>query len=323
MTARPEILYLSDQDVMACGCTQAQINDAMENVFRMKHAGLAGTAGSMQLTDAQGNRYQAKNGTLAQPPFTCVKWYGYFGGNSDHSLPVFNPLIVLNEGRHGFPVAIMNGAWISEVRTASITALAAKYMARPDSRRVAFIGCGAQARSHLQALRAVFDIDEVFAHSRTLAGARKFVDEMAGSGISGHAFEDPREALQACDIIISTVPRLAPGNQFLRASWVPKGAFVGMMDLGFGWQASSLTELDRLVTDDLQAMQSGDASKLNYSGPLIAGLAEIVSGAVVGRLSEEERNGIIFGGTGLADLAAAVLVYESANAKGIGRRLPP
>lgn len=312
------ILYLGDQDVVACGCSVAGVNEAVEAAFRMQADGMAAAAPSLLLTDSGRNRYAGKSGTLANPPFSCMKWYGYFGDNANASLPLFNPLVILNEGRHGLPVAIMSGKWISEVRTAAVTAVAAKYMARKSSSHIAFIGCGAQARSHLAAMREIFPLARVSAYSRTLAGARRFIDNTSDTGIEGVAFDNPRDALSGCDIVVSTVPRLSPGNQSIDASWLPPGSFSGMMDLGFAWRAESLTAVDRLITDDLPLVLAGDAAKLNYSGSFSGGLADIVSGKLPGRLSEQERNGILFGGTGLADLAAAVLVYEAAISKRLG-----
>ncbi len=317
-----ELLYLSDAEVVACGCTPAQLNDAIENAFRMKAKNTAWTARELSMPDGLGNKYAGKGGGLSEPALACMKWYGYFSQNPQVGLHVFNSLIVLNEGKHGLPVAVMNGTWISQARTASITATAAKYMARPESKHVAFIGCGGQARSHLNALRACFGIERISAYSRTLQSAQKFVDAAEREGLAGTAFDDPRKALEGSDIVITVVPRLAQGNPFMQASWVPEGAFVGIVELGYAWQPESLLEFDRVVTDDLQAVQAGETLKLNYPGQLQAGLAEIVSGAVPGRLRPEERNGIVFAGTGLADVAAAALVYEAAQRAGLGTLMP-
>lgn len=316
------ILYLSDDDVRRCQCTPAQMNDALEDIFTQKHHGRAQVARELSMPDDKGNKYAGKGGVMAQPALASIKWYGYFGSNIDRRLPVFNPLIILNEGECGLPIAIMNGDWISQMRTASITAVAAKHMARPDSRRIAFIGCGQQARSHLNALRATFPLDHVNAYSRTIEGARRFADEVVSTGLTADAFDDPRKVVEGCDIVISAVPRLARNNGFMDATWLPEGVFVGAMDLGYSWQGESLLALDRVITDDLQAVTAGETLKLNYPGTFEAGLAEVVTGNVRGRLSAAERNGIVFAGTGLADTAAAAMIYRLAREQKLGTTLP-
>lgn len=119
------------------------MNDTIEAAFRAEAAGVAWTQPKLSVSRPDGASFRAKAGALSKPPYGAIKWFGYFPANARRSLPDFWPLIVLNEGETGFPVCVMDGTWITATRTAAVTAVAAKYMARRGS-RVGFIACGTQ-----------------------------------------------------------------------------------------------------------------------------------------------------------------------------------
>lgn len=122
-------------------------------------------------------------------------------------------------------------------------------------------------------------------------------------------------------MIISSIPHGSDGAGQLNANWDEPGTFVASVDLGFGWQRASLAAFDRTVTDDREQSTVGPKGTLNYDGPFAAELSDLVTRRVTGRESANERNALIFSGTGIADLASAIVIYEAAIAKGIGTRL--
>ena len=121
------------------------------------------------------------------------------------------------------------------------------------------------------------------------------------------------------DIVITTTPAVPPTPPFLYASWLSPGAFAGMVDLGLSWIAESLNDLDSVVTDDLAQSKT---ERLRYEKPFAGEIADLVSGSLQGRQGEADRTALIFAGIGLADVAAAALVYDTATKKDIGRILP-
>jgi len=90
------------------------------------------------------------------PPYLAVKTVIMNPRNSTRNLPQINGLVTMLDSDTGLPVAILDGNWITAVRTAGLSAVAAKHMARSDSSTVAFIGCGVQAKSHLRAFAEMF-----------------------------------------------------------------------------------------------------------------------------------------------------------------------
>jgi len=317
-----ELLYLSQADVVAAGVTPAEINARVEAAFRDEAAGTAWTEPKLMISRPDGASFRAKAGAMASPGYGALKWFGYFPGNSAKGHPDFSPLILLNEGETGLPVAVMDGVWISAVRTGSVTAVAARYMARPGAETAGFVACGAQAYSNLDALMAEFPLHRVTAYSRTLASAERFAEAAKAKGLEARAVADPRAAVNGQDIVVTSIPHTSAQARFLDAADVSPGTFVSMVDLGFGWRKDTLTGFDRVVTDNIRQSGPGGAEKLNFDGTYAGDLADVVSGRLPGRMSGGERSALIFAGTGHVDLAAAVAVYEAACAKGLGTMLP-
>jgi len=317
-----EVLYLSRDDVAAIGMTASEMNDAVAAVFLAKAQGRAWMPPKLAVFRPDGASFRAKGGIVAKPDYGALKWFGYFPGNERAGRPDFVPLILLNEGDTGMPVAIMDGVVVSAQRTASLTAVAARSMARRESSSVAFIACGSQARSNLAALQAEFPLKRIVAYSRRVATAQAFADEAEARGLAVAVATDPNAAISGVDIVVSSVPHAAVGGAFLDARRLAPGTFVSMVDLGYSWIAETFGSLDRVFTDDIAESGPGGSEKLGYPGAYAGDIADLVAGKIAGRLSTGERNALVFAGAGLADVAAAVAVYERAIARGIGRILP-
>lgn len=324
MTAGPDrLLYLSQADVVACGVTPARLEEAIRAAFLRRAEG--GVWSHAKVTVGAGGRniFRGKGAAMAgDPAYGAFKWFGYFPGNAAAGVPDFMPLIVLNEAQTGRPIAVMDGVWISAIRTALISLIAARAMARPDARTIGFVACGSQARSHLDAFAAALPLTRVIAHSRRRETAEAFATLARAKGLEAEVAADPRAVMAGSDIVVTSVPSRSEGAGGLDGAWVRPGTFVASVDLGFGWRRNSLAALDRTVTDDHEQSTTGPQGTLNQDSPIGAELCDVVAGRVPGRLDSSERNALIFSGTGIADLAAASLIYETALAAGIGTRLP-
>lgn len=317
-----ELLYLSRADVLACDVTTDALEAAIHGALLRRADGRVWSHAKAVIRAGGRNAFRGKGAAMDDPAFGVFKWFGYFPGNAAAALPDYMPLIILNEGETGLPVAVMDGIWISSVRTALISLIAARRMARPESRTVGFLACGDQARRHLDVFSGALPLTHVVAYSRRLETAEAFAARARGKGLQARAVADPRDAIAGCDIVISSIPHGSASAGALDANWVEPGTFVAAVDLGFGWRRETLAAFDRTVTDDREQSTVGPAGVLNYDGPFSAELCDLVADRVPGRLGPSERNALIFSGTGIADLASAIVVYETALAKGIGTRLP-
>ena len=205
------------------------------------------------------------------------------------------------------------------MRTAAITAVAARRLARRDSATIGFVACGLQARAHLAALRPHFPLSLVRAYSRRLTTAKAFAEAVRAEGLDAEAVMDPRDAVAEMDIVVTSTPVVPRTEPLLDAAWLEPGSFASLVDLGFSWMPDSLSELDRVVTDDqAQAGTEGLAYKQPYAGEV----ADLVVGRIEARQSLEERTALVFAGLGLADVAVAGAVYKKALSAGIGQTLP-
>ena len=313
-----EVLYLADADVTDCGLSLAEVETAVERMFAAKAAGAAEMKPKLALHAEGHPLFLASAGMLRAPLYAGVKWVGV-GDNKDRDLPHIAGVILLSDAATAMPVAVMDARWITAVRTAAITAVAARCAARADSASIGFVACGLQARAHLAALRPHFPLTRVRAFSRRVETARTFAEEVQAQGLEAAAVSDPKEAVQDMDIVISSTPVVPRTEPFLDGGWLAPGSFTGMVDLGFSWISESLRGLDRVVTDD--TAQAG-TENLAYPEPYDGEVMDLVSGQLSGRRTPQDRTALVFAGIGLADVAVAAAVFEKAIEKGAGRVLP-
>jgi ornithine cyclodeaminase/alanine dehydrogenase len=312
-----EILYLGNADIERCEVGLDAVERAVEAMFAEKAAGRALMKPKLALHPKGQALFLASPGVLAEPAYAGIKWVGV-AGNQDRALPHIAGLVVLNDAATGMPVAVLDARWVTAVRTAAISAVAARRLARPESASVGFIACGTQARAHLAALRRHFPIARVQAYSRRFATAEAFAAEARAEGLQAAAFDDPRAAMAGMDIVVTSTPVVPRTEPFLDAAWLAPGSFASMVDLGLSWISASLPALDRVVTDDIA--QAG-TERLAYPEPYDGEVAGLVAGTVPGRASPQERTALVFAGLGLADVAVGALVFERARALGIGQVL--
>jgi ornithine cyclodeaminase/alanine dehydrogenase-like protein (mu-crystallin family) len=252
----------------------------------------------------------------ATPPFLAVKSAILNPRNRERGLPDINAVVTLLDSVTGLPLAIVDGDWVTAVRTAGLSAVAARRLARPDASTAAFIGCGMQARSHLHAFAALFPLRRIRAF-----GGRENRDalcrEAEAGGLSAAASESARDAVRDADLVITSVtfsPQLAP---FLDARWLQPGCFATMTDLGASWLPDGMSAFDRIVIDDRE--QEAQMPKPLVDLALVAGdLTGLVNGDVPGRRSAAEKTAFIFRGLALGDLAVAALAYQRARLSGKG-----
>jgi ornithine cyclodeaminase/alanine dehydrogenase len=318
------VLYLCHDDIVACGLTHDDITKAVEDAFRAKGHQRAWAFHKLSGPGAGTASFSGKGGALVDAGYAAVKWYGYVGENWRRGLPDFMPVVILNSVETGIPIAIMDGRWISAVRTASITAAAAGVLAKPDSRSIGFIACGLQADANLEALRTRFPIQRVVTYSRKLASAERLAERARRHGIDATTVSDPKQAVTGLDIVVTSVPRLSEPTRFLDASLVSPGTFVSMVDMGHGWNSATLRELDLMATDDFAAgtRRPGKGENLNYDGTYHADLGELLADPGKWAPDGTTRRALIFAGSGIADVAAAVAIYHRARERKIGRQLP-
>ncbi|HMK67964.1 MAG TPA: hypothetical protein VK433_05405 [Stellaceae bacterium] len=318
-----ELLYLSESAVMEAGVSIDDIREACADAYAARARGAVLGAPKTAVTIAPGHAFHAMPVARPDVSLAALKWVGILPAGAS-SAPSISALLLLSDVASGAPLAIMGGRWITAARTAALTAIAARYLARPDAGAIGFVGCGVQAISHLAALRRVLPrLRRVVAFSRSEASAAAVAAEARAAGMEAETTRDPHAAVAGVDVAVTSVPA-APGlAPFLDPNWIAPGAFVSAVDLGRSWMPGLIAQLEIVATDERHQSEAlGREGKLVTQGPFHADLAELVSGKAPGRHEPRERAFFVFAGDALADLAAAHAVYKAALQRGLGVRLP-
>ena len=318
------VLYLSRKDVEAIQLPMSEIIDALEDMFREKGAG------RVEMPPKPGIHTRADAFIHAMPAYipslgaAGLKWISGYPGNQAKGLPYITGLLILNDPETGIPLAVMDATWITAQRTGAATALAAKYLARPDSATVGIVACGVQGRSNLEALACVFTLGTVKAYDLHPEIAERYAREM---GEHLHIDVEPvrtvSEAVRGLDIVVTSGPILKHPTPLIEAGWLSRGSFASLVDFDSSWQGAALREADKLATDDLSQMRYYRQEGYFRETPeAYADLGEIVAGKRPGRESDSERTMGINLGLALEDMATAIRLYRRAKENGIGMELP-
>ena len=264
-----------------------------------------------------------------EEPFFGVKAVCVFPGNPRLGLDAHQGIVALFDGETGRPTAILNGSAVTAIRTAAVTALATRVLARADARRLAMIGSGVQAQAHLESLLLVRDIERVAIFSPTAANAERLAasarERFAGGGAAFAVAASAREALEGADVVVLATNSPTP---VIERAWLADGAHVNAI----GSSIASAHELDvatlaasELFVDSRESVEN-EAGEYRLAlsegaiGPdhIVAELGEVLIGERPGRSGEAALT--LFRSLGIAveDLAAAELAVARARAAGAG-----
>lgn len=249
-----------------------------------------------------------------------------FPGNAAKGKDAHQGGVLLFSGETGEPLALMNASAITAIRTAAVSGVATRLLAREDAGSLAIIGAGVQARSHLVAMACVRSISSARIASRTFTHAQAFVNEMQPTcPFPLHAVETVRAAVTDADVIVTATTSWEP---VLQREWIAPGTHINAV----GTYSPKAREIDTatmaaasLFVDrrDSALNEAGDyrlAAEEGAIGPdhIRAEVGEVLIASAKGRTSLDEIT--LFKSLGLAieDLAAAAFLYHKASEKALG-----
>ena len=295
---------------------------AVEHAFRARGEGLPASSSIAGLELARGTVHAKMAALSLSHTYAAAKVNANFPRNPvEHNLPTIQGVLILFDGTNGVPLALMDSAPVTTIRTAAASAVAASLLARPDSSTATFIGCGVQARAHLEALRHTHTLTRVFAIDARPAVAEEFSMLAHAAGIADVTIAPSvAPATRASDIIVTTTPS---DRALLDIGDVSPGVFIAAVGADNEHKqeiSPALLRAAAVVVDDLdQCARLGDLHHALAAGVMRredvrASLDQIVAGTKAGRLGDGEI--VVFDSTGVAieDVAAAALVYERATA---------
>ena len=296
---------------------------AVEQAFQSTRILPAGVLG----THAERGGFHVKTAGLERGDFYyAAKVNANFPGNPlENGLPTIQGALALFDAHNGRLLALMDSIEITSTRTAATTAVAAKYLARPDSNSVLIIGCGSQGRSQLRALSRVRTIDYVAAFESNPELAERYAADMSAElHIHVGVVDEYRHAARLSDIVVTCTPSREP---LLSVGDVSPGAFIAAVGADNEEKQEIAPELlasSTVVADVLdQCATIGDLhhaidADLMRREDVHAELADVVSGRKRGRSSDDDIIILDSTGTALEDVAAASVVYERTVSRGIG-----
>jgi len=335
--AEHKLLYLNKDDVKAAG------GEDLEAAIKAAKYGLLlhGKGDCVQppkinLRKGPPGSPQAEQGLIMAMP-------GYVGGDLDiigikwllamaenptkYGLPRSSALIILNHPDNGLPIAIMDGTIVNIVRTGSVTAVGARYLANKNARSIGLVGAGPQGRMQILSLARVLPrLEEVYIFDIVEKKAEALAEELSCTlSIKVKAVGSSEAALSGRDVLVTATITKTP---YVEACWLAPGSFyadIASSDAKIEVYKSA----DKIFTDDLEqmiylgvgvlpnAIRRGEVDR----GIVTANFGEVLAGVCRGRESEEER--IIFKHIGMSvtDLTVAYEIYLRAKEKKLGTTL--
>ncbi len=323
-------LLLTEKDVKQL-LSMDEVIKAVESAFREKGLGRVQMPAKLYLFYSKYNGdLRAMPSYLAELDVSAVKVVNVHPENRvKYGLPTVMAIIILVNPKNGAPLAVMGGTHVTGMRTGAAGGVAAKYLARKDSKVVGLVGAGAQAKTQLMGLLSLYKkLEEVRVWSLPDGTKEAFVAEMEpkyGDVTKIIAVESVKDAVEGADIVVTITPSRKP---LVSNDWVTSGMHFNCI----GADAPGKQELDpdilrraKIFVDDWeQASHSGEINVPLAKGivtrqNVFAEIGEVVAGLKPGRTSPDEIT--VFTSTGLAvqDAVTADLAYKKALTKGIGQ----
>jgi ornithine cyclodeaminase/alanine dehydrogenase-like protein (mu-crystallin family) len=302
---------------------------AVEGAFRARAAGRARALPRAVLPMAGDGLFLAMTAALPRPDVLGTKLVSFVPANRRRGLPTLHASYLLIDARTGVPAALMEAGVLTAIRTGATSALAARHLARPDSRTAVCFGAGVQAGFQLRCLAAVLPLERVEVVGRDPARVRAFCHRLSRAlGIPVTVAADPRAAVRGADVV--TLATTSP-RPVLRGADLAPGAHVDAV----GAFRPTTREVDtatvrraRVVVDTYEGCweEAGDLLIPIRQGAIgrrhvVAELAELVAGRRPGRRRPDEIT--LFKSVGWAgeDVATARLAVTLARRRGLGREL--
>jgi ornithine cyclodeaminase/alanine dehydrogenase len=319
-----QFLFLSRSNIEELGVEMGDIIAAVEEAFKEQGRGYAEMPPKPGIHPLPDAFIHAMPAYLTRMRAAGIKWIGGFPDNFKRGLPYISGLLILNDPESGLPLAVMDGAWITAKRTGAATAVAAKFLAKRNSRIFAILGCGVEGRSNLEALHEVLtDLEEVRAYDVSETNLERYVGEMTEKfGLRITAVRSPREAVQGSDVVVTAGPILKHPTPTIESSWIEDGVFACPIDFDSYWKPEAMHSMHKFCTDYTEQLLYYKSTGYFQNIPHVyANLAQIVLGQKPGRENDQERIMSMNLGLAIEDIAVAVRIYERAKKLSVGKWL--
>jgi alanine dehydrogenase len=327
-----DLTYLNGPDVERLALTDDEILDAVEAALRAQGRGETVLEPRVHLKPdaAVDGHFNVLRGAVAPLGLAGVKVVGDFHRNYRAGLPSEMGLLNLFDPGTGRPLAVIDAAGITDMRTGAVTALGARHLAPRGARVLGHIGARGTAYWNVRLLAHVFPrLEEIRVHSRRPESRAAFAARLeADLGRAVTVTEDWESCVRGADVVVEA-SRLEAPEPLLLTEWIEPGALVVPYGTMSAVELSLTSIMDKVVVDDWGQAGAGPFGALRRhvdqglvtAETLHAELGQIVAGSKVGR--ESDRETILFWHRGLSitDVALGHAMLEKARRMGLGQQL--
>ncbi len=313
---------LSDRTLAGLGISVSDIAAAIEQAIVEETDGAILTTPKSALLPGDG-RYMmttlaSADETVPASGLTIVKSVMVSPRNPARGRPGVDGAILVQDSETGAVLALMQAGWITAMRTAGLSAVAARRLADPRAKTVAFIGAGVQARSHLRTFEALFPLRAVTVFGRGRANIDRLCKMARELKLEVKVSDSARAAVGAADLIVSSVTLSHGMAPLVDARWLKPGAFATITDMALPWVPDGMDAFDALYVDDV-AQERASTTKM-VPQALISGDLRALVCAPSPTLPPNSRRAFVFRGSAIGDFALARLAYRRAVAARVGKR---
>lgn len=320
------VRFLATEDIQSL-IEQREIIEITEDAYKRTGLGQIVNPTKVSMT-LPGNDEQNMHWINSMPAFlkdeniVGIKWVNVTSTNRKKGLPVTMATIILNDGETASPVAVMDGTWITHMRTGASVAIGAKHFARKNSEVVTIIGAGSEGHSAFESISKLFNIRKLNILDINKAAAKAFVEREKNIKCEYCIFDDPTKAIKDADITVLTTTARKPILKFDSAK---PGDFICTISCMTDLDAAYVEKSDKFIVDDIHCapLRISAMSGLNVTSRDIYGdICEILSGQKLGRQNDDEIITWNPVGMGGVDVAVAARVYQRAVEANIGVQIP-
>lgn len=319
------ILYLARADLVNLGFEMPEVIEIVRAAIleQNRQSVIMPSKASLQWKD--GGRLNGNAAFISNPPSLGIKWNAEVPANVGNGLPNLTALVLLNDPETGFPTAIIDGTWITAMRTGAASAITAEYLAPSSVTKLGLIGCGVQMRTQLLGLLASLEPRDISIFDLKPEASAAFAAQMSErTGRQIKVCRTAEEVVRDADVVVSATKFQIAPDPTLKGEWLKPGCLLMPIDVATTWEAPAFLPADKFVTDRWAILKSvAEAGHFPHGMPdLYAELHEIVAGTKPGRESDEEFIVSMNEGMPIEDMALGQLAVDRALANGRGTMLP-
>ncbi|WP_240374022.1 ornithine cyclodeaminase family protein [Bacillus piscicola] len=321
-----DLLYISRDDIVGMERKQTTIIHLIErslSIHGMKEVEMPAKIG---IHPKENTFIHAMPAYIQEHQACGIKWAAGFPENRElYGLPQITALLTLNDPETGLPVAVMDASWITTVRTAAVTAVAARYLSNTNSETFGMIGCGEVGRKHVEFIANVLPkLKKIFIYDVSPQAMERLIQEiqpqMEVEIIQAASME---EVVKSSLIVASATVITEQPRPQIKDEWIRKGQTILLCDLHTLYEDKTMKKADKYFVDSIEQNKLFQEYGYYPAGiPTINGeLGEVVAGLKKGR---EHENELVIGnniGMAVEDIMVGKAIFEAAANQGIGQTL--